>query len=88
MHKCVEGFLGEQYHSVNRFAIGWEWWRVSCWGGGFHGSFTLTRLVHVAFFSFVIDLDVLLNLLQSEAGKTFLVAFVDCLYEHGNDRVI
>ncbi len=85
---CIEGFLGEQFHSVNWFAIRWEWWWDSCCGGCFCRSFTLTRLVHVAFFSFVIDLDMLLNLAQHEGGKTFQVAFVDCLYQRGNDRVI
>ncbi len=58
---CVEGFLGERFHSVNRFAIRWEWWWDSCWGGDFCGLFTLMRLVHVAFFSFIFELDVLLN---------------------------
>jgi hypothetical protein len=29
------------------------------------------KLVHVAFFSFVVDLDVLMNLAQCEAGKAF-----------------
>jgi hypothetical protein len=38
---------------------------------------TLTRLVHAAFFSCVVDLDVLLNATRSEAGKTFQVAFVN-----------
>ncbi len=46
------------------------------------------RLVHVAFFSFAVDLDVLTNLAQCEAGKAFFVAFVDCLLQHGDDRII
>jgi hypothetical protein len=57
----VEGFLGKRFHSVDRLAIRWEWRWDSCWGGGFCGSFTLMRLVQVAFFSFVVGLDVLLN---------------------------
>ncbi len=46
------------------------------------------RLVHVAFFSFAVDLDVLTNLAQCEASKAFLVAFVDCLLQHGDDCII
>ncbi len=40
------------------------------------------------FFSFVVDLDVLINLVRCETGKAFQVAFVDCLYQHGDDRII
>jgi hypothetical protein len=45
-------------------------------------------LLHVAFFSFLIDLDVLTNLVPCEASKTFQVAFVDCLYQRGNKWII
>ncbi len=72
----IEGFLGKRFQSVNWIAIGWEWRWDSCWGGDFCGSLTLTRLVHVAFFSFVVDLDVLSNLAQCETGKAFQVAIV------------
>jgi hypothetical protein len=57
----VEEFLEEWCHSANRIAVRWEWWWVFCWGGGFCGIITLTRLVHMALFSIVIDLDVPLN---------------------------
>jgi hypothetical protein len=57
-------------------------------GKMFCGSFTLTRLVNVAFFSFVVDLDALTNLARCEASKVFLVAFVDCLYQHGDNWII
>ncbi len=32
----VERFLGEWFHSVNWFKVGWECWWVSCWGGGLY----------------------------------------------------
>ncbi len=88
VHTSVEEFFGKQFHSVNWFAIRREWRWVSRWGGGFCGLFTLTRLVHVAFFGFVLDLDVLSNLAWCEANKAFQVAFVDCLDQHGNDQII
>jgi hypothetical protein len=31
----VEGFLGKQFHSVNWFAIVWEWQWDPCWGACF-----------------------------------------------------
>jgi hypothetical protein len=37
---------------------------------------------------FFVDLDVLTNLAQCEAGKDFKVAFVDCLYQCGDDWII
>jgi hypothetical protein len=67
VHMGIEGFLEERCHSVIWFAVGWEWWWVSCWGGGFCGAFTLTRLVHVALFSLIVDLDGLSNLTRSKA---------------------
>ncbi len=75
----IEGFLEEWCHSIIWFAVGWEWWWVSCWGGGFYGTFTLTRLVHVALFSIFFDLDVLSNSTRREVDKIFQAAFVDCL---------
>ncbi len=88
VHTSIEGFLGRGFHSLNWFAIKWEWRWDSCRGGCFRGSFTLTRLVHVTFFSFIVDLDVLTDLARCEAGKAFQVAFVDCLYQHGDDWII
>ena len=42
----------------------------------------------MAFFSFIIDLDVLINSAQCEAGKAFEVAVINCLYQCGDDRII
>ncbi len=39
-------------------------------------------------FQFRRDLDVLSNLAQYEVGKAFQVAFVDCLDQLGNNRII
>jgi hypothetical protein len=49
---------------------------------------SLPRLVHVAFLSLIIDFDVQKKTARNEARKTIQVAFVDCLDQCGNDRII